>query len=197
MALAQTSQKLMEFPKTRIGITPSAFLNLHPAIQLSFDNRLSKKVNFSIESAFIFNSPENAKGFRLRPGIELFIARSSWVSLTGGVHLNYRYAVDNRSIASRSREGDFLRWNHNAKTATNRIGINFSENLMFRVSKRFYLELGSGLGFTHHSNSISGIEFIPQEDTNMIIFRGDNQFQIPDFSPYFYTHLNASFSIGK
>ena len=191
-SFAQASQSDMVFPKFRIGITPSAILNSHPAIQLSFDRRLSKKWNLSLESGFIFTSIENAKGFRLRPGIETFLARSSWVSLTGGFHLNYRYSVDYSHENTMARGGDFVRWHYNARTAVTRIGLNFSENLLFRITDKCFVEVGSGIGITSIMTNRWSTEFTFQELTFSSNLLGG-----AGYSPYLYSHFTFSYRIGK
>lgn len=189
---SQTDNNYMEFPKIRLGFTPSAIANSHPALQLSFDRRISKSVNFSLESAFIFTSLENAKGFRLRPGLETFIARSSWVSLTGGIHLNYRHSIDYIDQDIRSSEGDFVRWNYNVRRSVGRLGFNISENLLFKIGKKSYAELGSGLGVTSELLNLGPSQADVQEVTIL-----SNLGQRVGLFSYFYTHLNFSYRLGK
>ena len=113
---AQDDRIDMVFPKMRLGITPSALTHSMPGLQVSFDRRFSEKWNFSLESAFLFSSPEGAKGIRLRPGLETFVVRSPWVALTIGVHMNYRMTIAYQHFRTLANTGDFFRWHYNTRT---------------------------------------------------------------------------------
>jgi hypothetical protein len=163
-----------------------------PGLQVSFDRRFSEMWNFSLESAFLFSSPEGAKGIRLRPGLETFVVRSPWVAITIGVHMNYRMTIAYQHLRTLANTGDFFRWHYNTRTVISRLGFNFSENLMFKLSDRWTADLGSGIGLTSNSVSRRGIP----NDEEIIMENGNRVFD-PDLSPYLYLHFNLSYTIGK
>ncbi len=103
-----------EYPRWALGVTPSALGNLNPGLQLSFDRRLSRKVNFDLESAYIFFSPFKARGFRIRPGVEFLLASGEKTGFTLGVYYNYRWTSESRIARTVHPSGEFTRidWNH-------------------------------------------------------------------------------------
>lgn len=182
----------MVFPSWRLGITPSALLNNYPGLQISLDKSINKKLNFSLESAYLFTSVNGEQGFRIRPGIEMFIARSSWVSFTSGIHYNYRYGLvyeNNRTVSS---NGEFFHIQYNRKSERILRGINFSGILMFKINPRLHLDLGVGYGLGN-VKLIRGETIIDDginwEPNNIDVLADGFIF------PIFYTHLNFSYTI--
>ncbi len=182
----------MDFPRLRIGVTPSAILNSHPAFQVSLDRRISKTLNFSLESGFIFTSASNSKGFRLRPGLEVFTARSAWVSLVSGLHLNFRHSIGYVNDVTTAINGEFRYIDHNLKNRNTLLGLNVENKLMFKVSKRAYIDIGSGLGLGRQITS--GSERL---DFNGLQLDGPIRIARSFPNIIFYTHLNFSYDISQ
>lgn len=181
------------FPKYRLGITPTSFANWHPAMQLSFDRGFKEKYNFALEGGYVFTSVFNGKGYRLRPGIEMMIARGRYIGLSGGFHINYRHSWEYNINRTRATNGEFLFINYDDNVQRILIGANLSENLVIKLSKRIFLELGSGFGVGSYFVRRS-TPFLPERDFNEF-----NNFGIQESMsefPIFYIHFNFSYAIS-
>lgn len=191
----KTEAQKMTFPSQRIGITPSAFLNLFPAIQLNTDLAIKPKTNLSIEAGYIFDSETDAQGLRVRPGIEFFLARSKNTAITYGLHAHFRYTAEYRTVFGETRTNEFQRIYYNNRRDRFYYGMALSANFLFKISNRWYLEIGGGAGvgsyqFVDHR----ALELNERVDFRESLFTPNVSF---DLFPILYPHLNFSYSISN
>jgi len=189
------AQKLT-FPELRLGFTPTSLANMHGGIQFSVDKKIRPLVNYTTELAYIFYTPFQGKGFRIRPGIERMLVRGERAAITGGLHINYRLTGEYRNIISPSTNGQSTEIFYNQIRWRSMLGANASLNLMFQVGKRWTWEIGGGLGVTDYSY----IEERPLGDRDRFEIRENDFFmdidRISSPFPIFYLHLNFSYILS-
>lgn len=191
----ELSGQEFEFPSSRIGITPTSLLNLFPAVQMSFDKGIRPRTNISLETGFVFNSSQNAKGFRVRPGIEYIITRGEYAGLSIGLNCNYRYSLEYRNIIRETRTGQYIEILYNKRRSIHYVGLNFSSSLIFKLSKKWYFEIGGGAGLATYQV----LDERPLMENER--FQRREPFFTPNstvtYYPILYPHLNFSYAISS
>ncbi|WP_235299606.1 hypothetical protein [Portibacter marinus] len=184
-----SAQEVMVFPKWRIGVTPTALVNLYPGLQMSIDKRLNERINLTCETAYLFTSIEEQQGIRIRPGVEIFLARSSWVSYVCGVNLTHRFTRGQVVRPTIATNGEFNFLNYR-KLETMLTGMNLSNQLLFKLNSRTYLEAGGGIGIGRLTTELKGdeTEFFT---VNRMLARSTTP------HPIVYAHLNISYALGR
>jgi hypothetical protein len=150
LAYVNVQGQKLEYPSLRIGFTPSALANFYPGIQFSFDKGL-KRSNLEIEAAYIFNSPFNARGFRIRPGIERLLTNQENSGFSVGIHLHYRWSLEYRNIIRAAPNGEYLQFFYNEKRVRHYLGPIASFKFIHKPAKRLTYEAGLGLGLANYS----------------------------------------------
>jgi|JI7StandDraft_1071085.scaffolds.fasta_scaffold03480_4 hypothetical protein len=81
--------------KYSLGVTPSAILNLVPAVQLSHELYISRRWSLGLETGYIFShsngNNENTKGYRIRPELKLRVLNDKFLDLDLLMFYTYRY----------------------------------------------------------------------------------------------------------
>lgn len=174
-------------PNYRLGFSPTAILNTFPAIQISHDWRLNKFTEISLETAFIYTSGDFAKGFRLRPSIEMYLLRDRVLGLFVGTAIssvNVWEYLEYSVIFEEAYLREFQIWRRK-----NLIGYYLTSGVKMNISNKAFLEFSGGLGFAQVYN-----ERLPFVETFF-----QNGF-LPSRNGWsntlgFYTNLNISFPL--
>ncbi|GLR18712.1 hypothetical protein GCM10007940_33280 [Portibacter lacus] len=192
--LIQAQQEKVIFPDFRAGITPSSFLNGYSGVQFSIDKAIKPTVNLTTEIAYIFDSPYQAQGFRIRPGIESLVLRGRGIGLTMGIHGHYRWTKEYRTLIQTASNGEFQTILHNYERTRNYYGGVGTINIFIPSGKRWTWEFGGGLGaaryFINGSQEPIMIDQFFEEEVDFFI---DWNYNI---GPIFYLHFNISYVIS-
>lgn len=197
----QPSKPRFEYPRRRIGFTPSALGNRFPGIQISNDWGLKSYVNFGIETGYLFTdiiSNTTVAGFRVRPTFDFAFIREKYIALSFGLGFNYRYTIENeRSDLFNNQDEYFEVFLH--KKTKSLFGFVGTGNITAKLSDRVYAELGGGIGL----GELRIRQNLPDRANNFqpdwwrinTIFDSN---QDEDFNIIvFFLHLNVSYALFK
>ena len=96
----------------QFGLTPSALVNKYPSFQLSHRIKVFDPIYFRLESAYLFQifDPDfnRARGYRLRPSLQVKLSESNNFRAHLGVFFNYRNARAFREIETFQAGGSFI-----------------------------------------------------------------------------------------
>ena len=184
----------LEYPSFRIGVTPTALANFYPGVQLSFDKGF-KQTNIEFETAYIFDSPFNARGFRIRPGIERLLSRGEKIGFSVGLHVNYRWSLEYRNIIRQAPNGEFLQFFYKQKRTRHYIGPIASFKLIHKPWKRWMYEVGIGFGLANYTIAEKmPLEFRDRFEFGEGLLRLDDSFELFGM---FNFHVNFSYILKE
>ena len=96
----------------QLGLTPSALANKYPSFQLSHRIKVFNPIYFRLESAYLFHiiDPDfdRARGYRLRPSVQVRLLEYNNFRAHMGVFFNYRRARAFREIETFQAGGSFI-----------------------------------------------------------------------------------------
>jgi len=149
VAYSQSADSLFFSPKYSIGISPSSLLNVYEGLQISQDWRIAKRLNLTLESAYIYRSSIHSKrkieGVRLRPGIEILVNHWEENALVVGIFYLKRYIKEDFAHYVNYFEYNFVR-----KVPVVRVkdfsGFGISLSFKNKLSDRLLMDFGFGIG---------------------------------------------------
>lgn len=165
------------YPKYRIGISPSAFMNFFPGIQISNDYGITDRIQLSSETAYIFQSAygSSANGFRLKIGPEFNVASNRIIRYSIGLHYLHRTTIADREDQIVFREDNYVEHiDFKRKKVVN--GLELYSDLSWKLSPRLTLETGVGFGQGNIIVSDSEKNQFREPDELDIIIDGFNWF---------------------
>ncbi|TVQ45630.1 MAG: hypothetical protein EA362_08680 [Saprospirales bacterium] len=96
----------------QLGLSPAALLNKYPGVQLSHQIKIFDPIYFRLESAYLFSiidqAFDGARGYRLRPSLQLKLGESNSFRAHLGIFFNYRRARAFREIETFQAGGSFI-----------------------------------------------------------------------------------------
>ncbi len=136
------------YPVYAVGISPSAFISVYPAVQVSQDFGIYKPFNISLESGYIYStsySDRDAYGFRLRPSVECYFGNVLSLRYSIGVFYSYRFTRDNYDFEIDHRDYSYIETGHIEKEKVLK-GYGVQLGIRNDIDNRFYFEFNLGLG---------------------------------------------------
>jgi hypothetical protein len=133
----------------RIGVTPSAFLNVYPALQMNAAVNLSYKIQFNMEGGLIiagsaFNKAKT-NGYRIRPALRWYVTEAAETRFHLSIAYNIRYTKSQRVSPFSLQNGGFIAafpYEQERKVR----GPAFLVGLDYWFNKRIVLDVGFGIG---------------------------------------------------
>jgi len=174
--------------KYTFGITPSAVINVTPAIQLSHDISFSKYFSFGLETGFLFSHINinnlNTRGFRLRPQLKVTVFDNNNFSVDFYGFYNYRYFEAKMVQELVKAEGAYIEEVHGTRK-TSLKGFGVGVDLGFSEVDNFLkkINIGIGLGRGNINNEYSDQIFEP---FSFFRFNQSGKIEIP----MIFLHLN-------
>jgi hypothetical protein len=174
--------------KYTFGITPSAVINVTPAIQLSHDISFSKYFSFGLETGFLFSHINinnlNTRGFRLRPQLKVTVFDNNNFSVDFYGFYNYRYFEAKMVQEVVKAEGAYIEEVHGTRK-TSLKGFGVGVDLGFSEVDNFLkkINIGIGLGRGNINNEYSDQIFEP---FSFFRFNQSGKIEIP----MIFLHLN-------
>ncbi len=174
--------------KYSLGVTPSAILNIAPAVQLSHDVSFSKIFSLGLETAYIFShtniNNENTRGIRLRPQLKFTLFEKNNINIDLYTFYNYRFFKATRVRELIKAGGAYTEEVRGTRETTLKgfglgVDVGFSEvdNFLQKIN------IGIGLGSGNINNEYSDQMFEP---FNFFVFNQSGTNVIP----ILYLHLN-------
>jgi len=198
ISYSQSADSLFFLPKYSIGISPSALLNVYEGVQISQDLRISKGINLTLESAYIYSSSfyvdRKIEGIRLRPGIEFLVNNSEEDALAIGLFYLKRYIKEDFSYLVKYFDYDFVR-----KVPVVKIkdlsGLGMNLDFKNKLTDRFRIDFGFGFGL----GTLSIRDEIVDGDNRELKYQ--NWFVYDSigksFLPIVFFNVNISYAISK
>jgi len=153
--------------KYSLGISPSAVLNLVPAIQLSHELTFNKVLSLGLETGFIFShsniNNENTRGFRIRPELKFTVLRRNDFSIDLFAFYNYRYYKATRVVELNKANFAYteeVRGDRNTTLEGRGLGMDFGFINVDNFIKK--INIGFGMGLGNITNTYSDEIFEPQ-----------------------------------
>ncbi|TVR79810.1 MAG: hypothetical protein EA409_08765 [Saprospirales bacterium] len=134
----------------QLGITPSALFNKYPGIQISQRLKVYKPIYIGLESAVLFYMIdwdfERARGFRIRPSLQLKVYNREKITGHIGVFYNYRKTKAFREVETQRANGNFIQIiDGHLDSKLSGWGLQF--DLVFNEDlPNFSLSMGLGMG---------------------------------------------------
>jgi len=179
--------------KYSLGVTPSAILNVVPAIQLSHEISFSKFLSFGLETGFIVShlnkDNQDPRGLRLRPQLNFTIHDQNNFNVDLYLFYNYRYFHATRVDEVRRANGAFteeIRGDRNTTMSGFGLGVNFGFKEFDSILKK--VNVGFGIGYGSISNRYSEEIFNPE----FLIFSDFSQSGIAEI-PILILHFSMDF----
>jgi hypothetical protein len=153
--------------KYSLGISPSAVLNLVPAIQLSHELTFTKVLSLGLETGFIFShaniNNENTRGYRIRPELKFTVLRSNDFSIDLFAFYNYRYYKATRVVELNKANFAYteeIRGDRKTTLEGRGLGMDFGFTNVDSFIKK--VNVGFGMGLGNITNIYSDEVFEPQ-----------------------------------
>lgn len=135
------------FQKYNVGVSPSAFLNYFPGIQISQDFGINKYLNIPFETAYIYKSvyAPFADGFRIKSGIEWCISPREKAFAIIGIHGIFRRTFEENLLIENNFNAGFRRKYYIDRTRTLTGGA-IVLGCVVKIVDRLYLNFTGGIG---------------------------------------------------
>ncbi|MEZ4908188.1 MAG: hypothetical protein R2771_11255 [Saprospiraceae bacterium] len=184
--------KKYDFEKLGIGMSPSAVMNIFPALQFSVDARMMERVNFTGELGYIFNGSYSnswTQGIRVKSGFQYLISRRHTSGTTMGLLLLYRYSKENHEYKDYHSDAGYYELKE-YKRNRQLYGMMLSLGTMSQYTEKIIFEFGGAIGLGHlEIRDDDGLS----RSTGWFGYNGTGEFSIPLFS----ININFRYMINR
>lgn len=176
-----------------LSITPSAILNITPALQLGHDLRINDRFSFGLETGYIFansnNNDLNVKGIRLRPAFKFHIHKDGMDKTILYLFYNYKHYKADRFNEIRRANGAYTEKVKGTRETTFQgfgVGIDFKFN---KEGQKYFKtnSFGVGVGMGSLTNEYS--DNVRSSPLDFFIF-GPYSLNGSFLMPILYTHFS-------
>ena len=146
--------------KYSLGVSPSAIMNITPAMQVSQKIEFQNKIAFELHSGYIFShiniNNENTKGFRLRPQLNITVHQDGPFNFDLYTFYNYRYFTATRTFDQLRANGAYTEELRGKRTTTlSGFGLGFELGFSELNSLVKKINFGLGVGWGSINNVYS------------------------------------------
>jgi hypothetical protein len=144
-----------------LSVTPSAIVNITPALQLGHDLRINDRFSFGLETGYIFansnNNDLNVKGIRLRPAFKFHIYKDGNDRTILYLFYNYKHYKADRFNEFRRANGAYTEKVKGIRETTFQ-GFGVGMDYKFNIEGQKYFKtnsFGVGVGMGRLTNEYS------------------------------------------
>ncbi len=146
--------------KYSLGVSPTAIMNITPALQVSQKIEFQNKIAFELHSGYIFShlniNNENTSGFRLRPQLNITLYQNNPFNFDLYTFYNYRYFASTRTFDQLKANGAYTEELRGKRTTTlSGLGLGFELGFSELNSLVKKINFGLGVGWGSINNVYS------------------------------------------